>query len=120
MTSEAMCDLIVASVTDDKGEEIRIVDLRGKTSIADFMVIASGRSGRQVGAMADHIMRKLKDAGISTKDEGLAQGDWVLLDAGDVIVHLFRPEIRAFYNLEKMWGVEPPAPLAPAPDADSF
>lgn len=80
--------------------------------MADHMVIASGRSSRQVGAMADHLMEKLKHAGLGVAAEGLPQCDWVLIDGGDIIVHLFRPEVRAFYNLEKMWGggraVQPP------------
>jgi ribosome-associated protein len=82
-----------------------IISLENKSAIADFMMVASGTSQRQVGAMAEHLMEKLKAAGIRTAHvEGTQQGDWVLIDAGDVIVHLFRPEIRALYNLEKMWG----------------
>lgn len=81
-----------------------MVDLRGKSSIADHMVIATGASSRQVGAMADHLMRQLKDVGQHPVLEGMPQCDWVLIDGGDIIVHLFRPEVRAFYNLEKMWG----------------
>jgi len=82
-----------------------IINLESKSAIADFMMVASGTSQRQVGAMAEHLMEKLKAAGIRTAHvEGTKQGDWVLIDAGDVIVHLFRPEIRALYNLEKMWG----------------
>lgn len=79
-----------------------------KTSIADYMIIASGQSARQVGAMAEALQVELKAYGIRTVIEGMPQGDWVLLDALDVIVHLFRPEVRAFYNLEKMWSVELP------------
>lgn len=90
-----------------------VVDLVGKTSIADAMVIASGRSTRQVGAMAQHLVDKLKRGGIKPiSAEGKTQADWVLIDAGDLIVHVFRPEIRAFYNIEKMWGAA--APSAPA------
>lgn len=92
-----------------KAEEISLIDLEGKTSVADWMVIASGRSTTQVGAMADRVVRALKDIGAPTPGvEGLPACDWVLIDAGDVIVHLFRPEVRAFYNLEKMWGVDRP------------
>jgi len=87
-----------------------IISLENKSTIADFMMVASGTSERQVGAMAEHLMEKLKAAGIRMAHvEGAAQGDWVLIDAGDVIVHLFRPEIRALYNLEKLWGRELPA-----------
>ena len=101
---------MVGSLDDDKAEDIVTIDLRGKSAIADFMVIASGRSTRQVGAMADHILRKVKSEGYGTAAvEGIPQNDWVLIDAGDVIVHLFRPEVRAFYNLEKMWAAALPA-----------
>lgn len=88
-----------------------VVDLHGKSSIADYLVIASGRSQRQVASMAEHLERKLKGAGAPRVSiEGARQGDWVLIDGGDVIVHLFRPEIRRFYNLEKMWGMTLPEP----------
>ena len=104
-------DLVERSLDDDKAEEVIAIDLSGKTSIADYMVIASGRSTRQVGSMADHLMRKLSEAGVKmVRVEGMPQNDWVLIDAGDVVVHLFRPEVRAFYNLEKMWSMEPPTP----------
>ena len=105
-----LSELAVKSLDDDKAEDIVVIDLAGKTSIADYMVVASGRSSRQVGAMAEHLREKLKVAGAPAVEvEGMAQADWVLIDAGDVIIHLFRPEVRTFYNLEKMWGVEPPA-----------
>lgn len=97
------------SLDADKGEDIVAVDLREKSNIADFMVIATGRSNRQVGAMANHILDRIQpDLSFPIGVEGLTQGDWVLLDCGDVIVHLFRPEVRAFYAIEKMWGLEPP------------
>ena len=100
--------MITASLDDDKAEDVVVVDLEGKASFADFMVIATGRSDRQVGAMADHLIQKLKAEGIrQVPAEGMAQRDWVLLDSGDVVVHLFRPEIRSFYNLEKLWSDEP-------------
>ena len=84
-----------------------VIDLAEKSSIADYMVIASGRAQRHVGAIAEHLREKLKAAGLeSVPMEGAQRCDWVLIDAGDVIVHLFRPEVRAFYNLEKMWGAE--------------
>ncbi len=94
-----------------------VADLRDKSSIADFLVIASGRSARQVGAMASHIVDRIgPELGLPIGVEGLSQGDWVLLDCGDVVVHLFRPEVRAFYAIEKMWGLEPPdLPLAADP-----
>lgn len=95
---------------DDKAEDVISVDLRGKSSVTDVMIIASGRSQRHVGAIADHVMRAIKDAGLGrARVEGLPACDWVLLDAGDVVVHLFRPEVRSFYDLEKMWSVEPPS-----------
>ncbi len=97
-------DLVVASLEDHKAEDLAIIDLRGRTSLCDHMVIATGKSQRQVAAMADHVARALKTAGQSVQTEGMTQCDWVLVDAGDIIVHLFRPEVRAFYNLEKMWG----------------
>ena len=93
-----------SSLDDDKAENIVVVELSGKTAIADYMVIASGTSQRHVGAMADHIQRRMKGIGLKgIAVEGLKQCDWVLIDAGDLIVHLFRPEVRLFYNLEKIW-----------------
>ncbi|WP_371155730.1 ribosome silencing factor [Jannaschia sp. 2305UL9-9] len=104
-------DLILTSLDADKAEDIVQIDLRGKSSVADWMVVCSGRSTRQVGAIAEKMAEKLKDVlGRSARTEGKSQGDWVLLDAGDVIVHIFRPEVREFYQLEKMWqdpGAEP-------------
>ena len=101
------------SLDDDKAEDIVVIDLEGKSSIADYMVIASGRSQRQLGAMAEHLREKIKARDGGTPGvEGARQGDWVLIDGGDVIVHLFRPEVRSFYNLEKMWGVSLPEPAA--------
>ena len=92
-----------------KAEGVVEIDLTGKTSIADTMIIASGRSQRHVGAVADALLRALREAGHkSVSVEGLPLCDWVLIDAGDLIVHLFRPEIRAFYNLEKVWGQDRP------------
>ena len=96
-----------------------VIELADKSSIADFMVIASGRSVRQVGAMAEHLREKLKAEGVeSVSVEGQERCDWVLVDAGDVIVHLFRPEVRAFYNLEKMWGVNL-VPIGREPGTDT-
>ncbi|HUC63379.1 MAG TPA: ribosome silencing factor [Alphaproteobacteria bacterium] len=103
--AEALCRLIERSLEDDKAIEPVVISLAKKSALADFMIVASGTSQRQVGAMAEHLAKKLKAAGIGAIHvEGKSQGDWVLVDAGDVIVHLFRPEFRALYNLEKMWG----------------
>lgn len=112
--ADELAQLVVESLDGDKGEDIIVIDLRGKSGIADHMVIATGLSSRQVAAMADHLTRRLKDAGQPVSVEGMAQGDWVLIDAGDIIVHLFRPEVRAFYNLEKMWGAILAAPAGEA------
>ncbi len=99
-----MLSRILASLTDDKAEDIVQIDLRGKSSMADYMVIASGRSTRQVAAISEKLVDRLKGlTGRRCKTEGKDAGDWVLIDAGDVIVHVFRPEVREFYQLEKMW-----------------
>ncbi len=95
---------ILDSLDDAKAEDVVAIDLRGKTSIADTMVVASGRSTTHVSAIADRLLRQCKTAGTSTRVEGLSNCDWVLVDAGDAIIHIFRPEVRQFYNLEKMWG----------------
>ena len=100
-----MLKLVEQSLSDDKAQDTVVIDLEGKTELADFMVIASGTSQRQVGAMAEHLRERLKARGLrGLSVEGERQCDWVLIDAGDVLVHLFRPEVRNFYNLEKMWG----------------
>jgi ribosome silencing factor RsfS/YbeB/iojap len=97
------------SLDDDKALDVTVIDLSQKTVIADYMVIASGTSKRQIATMAEHLARKLKDKGYgSVPIEGQSQGDWVLIDAGDVVVHLFRPELRAFYNLERLWEIPEP------------
>ncbi|OYW81924.1 MAG: ribosome silencing factor [Asticcacaulis sp. 32-58-5] len=102
----ALETLIINRLEDDKAQDIVCIDLRGKSSMADTLIIASGRSHRHVGALADHVLRALKDAGHGkAKIEGLPACDWVLIDVGDVVVHLFRPEVRAFYNIEKIWSV---------------
>lgn len=96
--------LILAQLEDMKAEDSVTIDLTGKTSIGDYMVVTSGRSNVHVAAIADNLVKSLKAAGITgIRVEGLRQGDWVLIDVGDVIVHVFRPEVRAFYSLEKMW-----------------
>ncbi len=102
--------LVRDSLDDMKAEDLVEIDLAGRTSIADAMVVATGRSDRHVGAIADRLLKDLKDKGCGTaRVEGLPACDWVLIDAGDVIVHVFRPEVRGFYNLEKMWGTDRPA-----------
>jgi ribosome-associated protein len=108
-TSLVLERLLLDRLDDEKAQDIVFIDLKDKSSVADGMIVASGRSHRHVGAMADHLLRALKDAGHGkARVEGLPHCDWVLIDAGDVIVHLFRPEVRAFYNIEKIWSVEPP------------
>ena len=104
VASDTLLARILGSLDDDKAEDVVAIDLRGRSDVADHMVICSGRSSRQVGAIAEKLMDRLKrEFGIFCKVEGKEQGDWVLIDAGDVIVHVFRPEVREFYQLEKMW-----------------
>lgn len=111
-TSRNLVALVTSVLEDGQAEDIVDIDLAGKTSIADRMVIASAGSQRQVSALADRLVRALREAGYKTYGiEGLAQGEWVLLDAGDIIVHIFRPEMRELYNLEKMWAVALPEPM---------
>lgn len=98
---------IIAKLDEDKALDMVLIDLRGKSPMSDAMIVASGRSNRHVGALADHLLRLFKDLGLGkVKVEGLPHCDWVLLDAGDVIVHLFRPEVRTFYNIEKIWAID--------------
>jgi len=98
-----------------KAEDSVVIDLTEKSSIGDYMVVTTGRSQRHVSAVADHLVKDIEDAGNSrVRVEGMRQGDWVLIDAGDVIVHVFRPEVRAFYNLEKMWSATGKDALQPA------
>ena len=109
----ALEDLILARLDDDKAQDVVFIDLKGKSAVADGLIVASGRSHRHVGAIADHLLRALKDNGYGkARVEGLPHCDWVLIDTGDVIVHLFRPEVRSFYNIEKIWSVEPPTHIA--------
>lgn len=104
-----MLKTILKSLEDDKAEDIVAIDLSNKTPMADYMVVASGRSGRHVGAVADHLLRRLKEEGYGlARVEGMNQGDWVLIDAGDIVIHVFRPEVREFYRLEKMWAADIP------------
>ena len=103
-SNTVLLERILNSLEEDKAEDIVQIDLRGKTAIADFMVIASGRSTRQVAALSEKLSDRLKhEYGIISKIEGKSTGDWVLIDTGDVIVHVFRPEVREFYQIEKMW-----------------
>jgi ribosome-associated protein len=100
-------DLVMSQLDDDQAQEIVSISLEGKSSMADYMVIASGRSTRQVATMAQKLAEMVKQAGYGpARIEGLPAADWVLIDAGDVVVHLFRPEVRSFYNLERMWSFE--------------
>lgn len=122
LSSDALLAHILTILDENKAEDIVQIDLRGKSAMGDYMVIASGRSSRQVAALADKLVGTLKsDHGRLARVEGKDAGDWVLIDTGDVIVHLFRPEVRDFYQLEKMWlpaGVQPGAqPGAQAPTA---
>jgi ribosome-associated protein len=108
-TPNRLLSVVLDTLEDAKAEGVVCIDIKGKTSIGDQMVVASGRSQRHVGAVADHLIRKLKDEGFGrARVEGLPHCDWVLVDAGDVIVHIFRPEVREFYNLEKMWSADRP------------
>ena len=114
-TSAEALATVLESLENSKAEDIVTIDLNGKTTLADFMVVASGRSHRHVGAVADHLLTALKDAGYgNARVEGLPHCDWVLVDAGDIIVHLFRPEVRSFYNIEKMWSADRPSDVGHA------
>lgn len=109
-----LLDAVLASLEDDKAEDVAVIDLRGRTEVADHMVVASGRSSRQVIAISEKLAERLKQGrNVAVRIEGKDQGDWVLLDAGDVIVHVFRPEVREFYQIEKMWAGTPPGAAAP-------
>jgi ribosome-associated protein len=102
-----MIDIVLQSLDDAKAEDIVSIDIAGKSSLADHMVVTSGRSNRHVAAVADQVVKALRDNGFSKpRIEGLPHADWVLVDGGDVIVHIFRPEVREFYNLEKMWQAD--------------
>jgi ribosome-associated protein len=104
-----IAELVLARLDEDKAEDVVVIDLMGKSPLADTIIVASGRSARHVSALSDHILRSLKEGGFGKAQiEGLPQADWVLIDAGDVIVHIFRPEVRAFYQIEKIWSVDSP------------
>ena len=102
-----LLNVVISSLEEFKAQDIVKIDLAGKTSMADFMLIASGTSSRQIRAIAENTLMEIKtSSNVNVNIEGLNQGDWVLIDAGDIIIHLFRPEVREFYNLEKMWQVD--------------
>lgn len=112
-SDDPLLNLVLQSLDDDQVQDLVVIDLDGKSSIADFMVIGSGRSTRQVAAMAQKLGERLKQNGFGhPRVEGLPAADWVLVDAGGVVVHLFRPEVRSFYNLERMWGFDGPSGAA--------
>lgn len=105
--ADQILKLVLANLDDSKAENVTSLNIQGKSALADYMVVASGRSHRHVSAVADHLLRALKEAGFGTsKVEGLSGADWVLIDTGDVIVHIFRPEVREFYAIEKMWAAD--------------
>lgn len=109
-TDKSMIDVVLQSLEDAKAEDTISIDITGKSSLSDYMVVTSGRSHRHVGAVADQVTRALKDNGFGTaRVEGLPNCDWVLVDAGDVVLHIFRPEVREFYNIEKLWAADLPA-----------
>ena len=111
ISAKSVIDTVLACLDDAKAEEVVSINIEGKSALADYMVIASGRSNRHVAAISDQLVSALKEAGFgNARIEGMPSADWVLIDANDVIVHVFRPEVRAFYNLEKMWQ---------APDLDA-
>jgi ribosome-associated protein len=110
--AEEILRLVLARLDDMKAEDTLTIDLRDKSSIGDYMVVSSGRSQRHVGSVADRIVEDLHKAGVRTRVEGMPNCDWVLIDASDVVVHVFRPEVREFYNLEKMWASGKPAKRA--------
>lgn len=103
-----MLERILEVLDENKAEDVVTIDLEGKSPLADYMVVASGRSARQVQALADYVGRASKELSARLKIEGKAQGDWILIDAGDVVVHVFRPEVREFYKVEAMWGITTP------------
>ena len=106
---EVLLERIKTSLDDDKAEDIVVIDMSGRSALADAIVVASGRSSRHVASIAEHLARRLKEAGYGTRPvNGAQQGDWVLVDAGDIIVHVFRPEVRDYYDLESMWSVDEP------------
>ncbi len=117
ITPDELKDRIYASLDSDKAQELLVIPLAGRSALADYMILASGTSTRQVAAMADHLREVMQKLGLRPpRTEGMREANWVVVDAGDVIVHLFRPEVREFYNLEKMWVLDDPA--APPANTD--
>ena len=111
--SDLLCERVLAALEELKAKEVRVIDVRGKTSVADMLVIASGTSTRHVKALADEVVRFVKQAGMFPLGvEGQTEAEWVLVDLGDVIVHVMLPRIREFYGLERLWSVETPADAA--------
>ena len=116
-TEPALLERIISSLDDDKAEDLVTIDLTGRSSLCDAIVIGTGRSARHVASLAENLSRRLKEWGWSgVRVEGLTQGDWVLIDAGDVIVHLFRAEVRSYYDLEGMWSVGEKSVKSPKPE----
>ena len=112
MTAKSLSEHIASVLDEHSAQDMITIDIKGKSSVADYMIVASGRSNRHVGALADYVLRSLKEIGFKSLGvEGQDAGDWVLIDAGDVILHIFRPEVRAFYNLEKIWSMPLPESL---------
>jgi ribosome-associated protein len=107
--AEGILNLVLARLDDMKAEDILTIDLRNRSALGDYMVVSSGRSQRHVGSVADRVLEDLRKAGVIARVEGMPHCDWVLIDAGDVIVHVFRPEVRDFYNIERMWMSSRPA-----------
>ena len=106
-SASTLLSRILKSLDDDKAESVVTIEMEGRSSLCDTIVIANGRSSRHVASIAEHLARRLKEAGYGTRPvNGISQGDWALIDAGDVIVHVFRPEVRAYYDLEGMWSVD--------------
>lgn len=108
LAADALLSLILSSLTEDAAEDVVSIPLAGKSEVADYLVVASGRSARHVGALAEKLATRIKEAsGMLCRSEGKEMGDWVLVDCGDVVVHIFRPEVREFYDIEKLWSVNP-------------
>ena len=120
MQAEQLCDLVTAALHDMKGVDVRVLDVRNMTPLTDFMVVVSGTSDRHVKSLARHVQDQVRAAGVKPMGvEGEQQGEWVLVDLRDVVVHVMRPQVRDFYNLEKLWSVEIPAEQSPPPRAAS-
>ena len=121
MLTKAVTDIILSTLEEHSAQDTITIDIKGKSSVADVMIVTCGRSNRHVGALADYVLKELKENGhIPLGVEGQTGNDWVLVDIGDVILHIFRPEVRAFYNLEKIWSVPLPEAVQQAAEAPSF